>query len=222
MAAVGVGVYTFFKMRRMRELIAILYQSRLIKAQGIVEECELPTWQIIELIIAIACIWEILKWVLPKIMKWIVPKVGVHYINVSQNPMVNHDYNADIYVKIKGGRRTEAVYLCTVNEDPSQISHTIPVHKPVIAMRGSCINIRPKLIIQWHDLEVYNKAEKKRAILPMKVRLPLTQVRAIREILTTDYVVSLIIGRCNVYEAVPLTIVGEASQPGGRAGINIT
>ena len=162
-AAAGFGVYTFFKMHQTCELIAVLYQSRLIKAQGVVAsaESELPKWHLLELIIAIACIWGILEWVLPMITRWIVRILGVHYINVNQNPMVNYDYSADIYVKIKGDRRTEAVYLCTVNKDPPQISHTAPVNKPVIAMRGSCTIIRSKLIIQWHDLEVYNETEKK-------------------------------------------------------------
>ena len=147
-AVVGLGVYTFFKMHQTCELIAVLYQSRLIKAQGVVasEECELPKWHLLELMIAIT--------------RWIV-----HYINVNQNPMVNYDYSADIYVKIKGDRRTEAVYLCTVNKDPPQISHTAPVHKPVIAMRGSCTIKRSKSIIQWHNLEVYNETEKKRVAL---------------------------------------------------------
>ena len=124
MAAIGLGIYTFFKVRQTRELIAVLYQTQLIKAQGVVasDECDLPVWQLLELIIAIACIWGILRWVLPMIMRWIVRKLGIHYVNVSQNPMINHDYSADIYIKIKGDRRTEAIYLCTVNEDPPQIS----------------------------------------------------------------------------------------------------
>ena len=48
----------------------------------------------------------------------------------------------------------------------------------------------------------------------MEIDLPLTQVSAVRAILTTDYAVSLIIGRHNVYEAVPLTTAGEAFQTG--------
>ena len=212
-ASVALGIFTFFKVRKLAILWAFNQQINPGQAYGNYFK-ERECVHISELVICVTtllCVLYLARKICQPLARCLYHRIVVsHNMMYTTASVMKSSCVTRIYLRLYNACSDIPIYFCTMAACPSALSMSKPLENFTIMYLENRFKLHGHILISWHGMQlslldqhiVYN--------FPCRVRVPLGQGCHVKLLLNRNYQIQLLSGQNNFHT--PLSIATEMSQ----------